>query len=1106
MLKYSISSAARHKIFRELATRLQKVFSDALSPWYGSGYSFSSMQEKDTKASDNRSPSVLNLGLEVSIKKIIEYFDPTDKPSMKCDLENSMASEKHCLVLGPHDVLSVATALYPEEATDSRTNSTFDKVASGSSSTMGSSTLTAGTNEPRTRTASSFAPSFSGTSLTSNSLSTDRPGIQMDKPELGSYQSRPSTSGGLFGDASRDPTLSFLPDLWKLVTSRLDHERIAGPDTDLDMLFVSDSGNELSLAQPSTFHHIGRQDTTGAGLNMISSEPASTMNIKDQELLSSGLLRASDSHGFLDGSLFESPASNTTNLQILFCTIMRESQANYDFQSGQFWWQCNLTVASLSQEAISDFLLRSAQAYQNSIETSQTMIKHYQDWLFVVQRRRDLQIKVVQRRLRENRALRDKMWFMSEVKHSSIYEEAMNVARALKDMLEPSQPKQTGVAAWAKQRLRNSFGQDRARMQILEALAVPNDNGGPNKLTDTQVELTSKWLLNESIENFCRGEERIHRFCFEIQKCVKRLVGESLLESPVLWSSSLYENERRELGVVSNQSPYNVERPSWRTDFSYPDLLSFQPVPSTYSHSPFPTEKLHPGFLSSTETAKSSQHLGLGLRTKTQLPSQSPLFQSQNKNSTVPRNWVLPPSPISPGISKGPNTISSREKQVFVENLKITVTSLLLSDLGTLLWAKGTETDRWITQNRTTRIVPNEQYSCTGQTTNETWLSVETRGKDFPYNLHRHENDRLPAYEPSSDDKPKAASAQDSRAQPTLDGSFTFAKAFEKLLQRFRFSTDPRLKLQSLYEIVELASSHEPSSGSLPRTDQFLELEDSFFKDLKSYGISGIGIPRTRLTRLQEVTANCEERRLASLENEVPDKTPMQPLAGLFVPRRDDLTAFAIVKCVFSNPSYREVTFFRDLQYIASFVPSSILDHTPQGAAFWTVALAAMSIKSATCKSMTSRAVQILAYHYESSNKKEPMRASQSTDSKQEEISPTLSQEDLSSTTLRDAARLYSTAALEGDPAAARELALFYLTHPELVPLVTLPLSKTSEVFQTTLGGVAERNNRPAGDDSSGLDPKIFAVAFHWMEFAANAGDADAITFLQENGDLRRGK
>ena len=208
---------------------------------------------------------------------------------------------------------------------------------------------------------------------------------------------------------------------------------------------------------------------------------------------------------------------------------------------------------------------------------------------------------------------------------------------------------------------------------------------------------------------------------------------------------------------------------------------------------------------------------------------------------------------------------------------------------------------------------------------------------------------------------------------------------------------------------------------------------------------------------------------------------------------------------MFSDPFYRPSTLFRDLQYIAAFVPSSILDNSAQGSTFWSIGLAAMSLKSEACKAMTNRASQILAYHLDNGNTSEPIRSGDGAGAVEATKEPRMSDGELSGTTLKDAAHLYMLSALEGDPTAARELALFYLTHPELIRHVTLPLSRPSEVFNPLSNVGADRHHRTTGDNSGILDPATFAVAFHWMEFAANAGDTDARTFLRQNGDLGRG-
>ena len=57
----------------------------------------------------------------------------------------------------------------------------------------------------------------------------------------------------------------------------------------------------------------------------------------------------------------------------------------------------------------------------------------------------------------------------------------------------------------------------------------------------------------------------------------------------------------------------------------------------------------------------------------------------------------------------------------------------------------------------------------------------------------------------------------------------------------------------------------------------------------------------------------------------------------------------------------------------------------------------------------------------------------------------------LSNYSLPDAAQMLTITAKEGDPTAQRELAIFYLSNPELVERTTLPLSKPREVFKQTV-------------------------------------------------------
>ncbi len=143
---------------------------------------------------------------------------------------------------------------------------------------------------------------------------------------------------------------------------------------------------------------------------------------------------------------------------------------------------------------------------------------------------------------------------------------------------------------------------------------------------------------------------------------------------------------------------------------------------------------------------------------------------------------------------------------------------------------------------------------------------------------------------------------------------------------------------------------------------------------------------------------------------------------------------------------------------------------------------------------------------------------------------------------------MWTITAKEGDPTAQRELAIFYLSNPELVQRTTLPLSKPREVFKQTVmdkyggggggGGSGSRYHHhhhhgaqgraaqgagagggagqgggaggagggggAGGKEDVGLgdvrsDPALMCVAIHWMEAASNGGDELAKTFMAQN-------
>jgi hypothetical protein len=201
-----------------------------------------------------------------------------------------------------------------------------------------------------------------------------------------------------------------------------------------------------------------------------------------------------------------------------------------------------------------------------------------------------------------------------------------------------------------------------------------------------------------------------------------------------------------------------------------------------------------------------------------------------------------------------------------------------------------------------------------------------------------------------------------------------------------------------------------------------------------------------------------------------------------------------ILQQLFRDPEIRPKTLFRDLQFIASFVPAAILDKTERGKAFWDAGLAALGLKQDVCRTLIEIADEIVV-HYTQTRK--------TTTSSTEAVPPTTASGEVMKYSLQDAANMWTITAKEGDPAAERELAIFYLTHPELVERVTAPLSKPRETFKAQVmemhgGGSTGKEER----DRERSDPATMCVAYHWMELSAVGGDELAKKYLRQREEL----
>ena len=1112
--------------------------------------------------------------IERAILQLMRNLDAIEPEDRITDGGPTTGEGAPFFMLSPQETITIFRALYPRKvAQNFSTGVDFESYNSACSSETGSSTVNSCIVDRNIGTSSSVTSSLSGTSMTSASIHEELP----EEDQAGQDQfdaGRKSTANAKSKNCTEtgNNLVYQIRDLLAELEKTGSHQtssltKPTSSDASHWGIFrIIEGGIDSSLILTSApipdSLAIGLSDDIDGSI----AEPA--VESENPRLLSSEKKALKNAISLALGCILEPlaprlPLTRTSQpsawytsemtLQGIFHDLMTECQWQSDYHESHFWWNALRTLYAFSATE-QDLLVRDMyQELKSSIEGSRKSSELSMQEVLNLETRITVQERSLDEIRTKCRALRDKMWYTADVRHSSTYEDASNVTRALKAMSRPADSRKTGVAAWARQRLRTSVGHDNLQAQTIEALAAPKQHGGPGKLANGQVDLTTRWLTKHSIENFCKAEERIHRFCLEVQKCVSKLTGDTLVDSPVLWSSSLYQDEKQSFQAKSEhaRSRY-LSAPGSSLDGPVLPHSAVSALKQRLPYSKFLSSRFSPRMDGSIFSA--SQYIDDMVEPLQSLPRVAASGGSLHIPERILLSSGISASEIN-GLKGSTRSESDRCRDSFLQKLKQKVLSLLLSDLGYTVWNDGSETDVAIFDFEAVSnlkqvggvagsLLRNESPNVSGKASKYSSLPGKA---DFQLNQESDHQARNTdsAFEGRFLDVKQSGSGTE----------FPYTKACERLVGNFSFTADPYAKLRYLFELNTVIVDCLEDCSSAEKASVVANEEPLPTKDRNNSGNRGFGVPRTKATKLEEVIANCEERRTNTMfvhsnrsgslsRRHYPYNIPV--LATPAQPGSEEMdNVVPSLQKIFSDASIRPKTLFRDLQYIAAFVPSSILDTTPQGKAFWNVGLAALSLKAEVCQSMISRANDIVTYHLSKPKASKTalppsvqsldQAAEDQLDSPRVGAPPTTSTEEatphpLADTPLSVAATLYKTAAMEGDPTAARELALFYLTHPDIVPHVTVPLSRPSEVFKnippadnrSSNGSVgAEGSNSGKhkvgssagsastgngnGNGGGGLDPTTFALAFHWMEFAANAGDKDARAFLKENGDLGRG-
>lgn len=809
---------------------------------------------------------------------------------------------------------------------------------------------------------------------------------------------------------------------------------------------------------------------------------------------------------------YEDLLSSVNNLQIgsqslkqRFDRAMNHCHHDSDFIGAHYWWnagrQLLRTVAnSPAQLADDSWILNPMHAScVRSLKTARTVTECCEGEFVALDRNMQRLQKTVRETMTTVTKIRNKMWYMTDVKNSMRYEDAKNVALALKTMVYSARLfKHAPHAAETRSRgSTRSFGGSllqKPELQVMDVIKAASSQGGPNKLSDEQVDLTRKWLSHNNIDNFCRGEERIHRFCYEVKTSINRLVGETMAETPVLWASELFQKERakfegstrgftglsnpnkRPFSIASEDLGYNTPpsfagsnpRPAASVSKFSSDLPALQNLFSDKWRSPRDSSSAtdtssimggSPGKAPSTTTGDSCSTFWSSPRPPTHYAASASTLYSR------------PPSMLSETVAQPPRQkerTKTYEKTAFLDELRQTLTSLLLSDLGSPVWSCGSETDAWF-------------GNALDQKRIQTQMEKRARIQRF-YDEYDERPSRLvlrcvptrrrsrsvgPSETSSRQQCPENSSAEGEKlVYSDPQPPFSYGIVFRRLIEVFSRHGNPFVKLKALRELRELVIASLNTSH-----------EDKF--PVKSYGKS-TG-QRMRSTSY----SNSQPRSGAGAEKDgLQTPASLAAESVVFESRPSDYAATPTESEIVD--ALRELileikpkTVFRDLQFISAFVPGKILNKTDSGTAFMQFGLAALSLKDEVCNSMVEIADKIVSY--ELTRRHLPQQGSANFHRRPGHA-------------IEDAAGMWIITAKEGNPVAQRELAILYLTHPELLPRVTLPLTLPRDTFK------AEMMYRRDGDSKS--DPQSMCLGLHWMQLSANGGDELARNRLREREEF----
>ncbi|KAK5694713.1 hypothetical protein LTR97_009303 [Elasticomyces elasticus] len=718
MPDYYISDNARSRILREIANRAQKAVFDVTYAWkHGHPVSLETAARVDSLLSR----------LQGGCQQIAA---PQDISAHGSPLPKQAAF----LVLSAADVTAILLALYPQR-----------RPASFSSD---QSTMHSGLQ--------SSASSISGFSLFS-------PSVVSEGPASGLQWTGKETLGEPFVGTGLTSTNGFVPGREQFDSFSLDPDLVG----------------EILTSIEETIGPGGRPTSSWA-VHLLQEGNSSEPEIAQYGRGNSQLTTGPDDHEYFDHDvlyylLAVIPASKSPrqagcdmsafdiyqHLLLAMETAYRTAEQARDYLEAHYWMEQldvfrNAFADGLQSHRLTAMLDRIEVGTQAGITTDEVSVDSCIAWQRLATQTLEAQTSELVVSTRAAHHLRDKMWFVADVRTSAPYDEARSVANALRTMENKKRNMRAKVVPplrhWTNAKVPSANFHLKTDAQVLELLSASSEQGGSGKLSDDQARATQLWLDQNNIEVICPAEERLHRLCMEIRKCVEILTS---ADGALLSSNSLFARDARRHVVHRNP------------------LAALQATTSRFS-----CLQLRTDVAPSIDTVSSASHPLSSASSREYLQSRSPTLTHRSSApfwSPTMTEARSPSSATSLGSyhtrnksyrasKRNVRAVSGIEDCGTLEELRRSLTALLLSDLTPLLFNDGSETDRAFWTGLGSKVTEQHLRSMYSQS------GLFSRQSPSPASLF----------------------------------SFDYMVAFERLFESFSAFSDPTTKLSLLYDIDQL--------------------------------------------------------------------------------------------------------------------------------------------------------------------------------------------------------------------------------------------------------------------------------------------------------------